>query len=67
VVTVIAGAAAVLAGEYVFYSEAMTRAGTGAVVVCGALYFFFRWLGRREARRRGRTDSGRGQLDRPED
>jgi hypothetical protein len=62
VVTVIAGAMTALAGEYVFYSEAMTRAGTGAVVVCGALYFFFRWLGRREARRRGRE-----QLDRLED
>ena len=67
VITVIAGAAAVLAGEYVFHSEAMIRTGTGAVVICGALYFFFRWLGRREARRGDRTATGPGRSDRPED
>jgi hypothetical protein len=67
VITVIAAAAAVLAGEYVFYSGAMTRTGTGAVLICGALYFFFRWLGRREARRRDRAATGPAHSDRPED
>ncbi len=66
-ITVIAGAAAVLAGEYVFYSGAMTRTGAGAVLICGVLYMFFRWLGRREAWRRVRAASGTGPSDRPED
>ncbi|MDH3597923.1 MAG: hypothetical protein OEU09_22205 [Rhodospirillales bacterium] len=65
VITVIAGAAVVLVGEYVFYSRAMIRTGTGAVLICGALYFFFRWLGRRESRRR--DPPGPGNSDRPED
>ena len=66
-VTVVAGAAAVLAGEYVFYSGAMTRTGTGAVLICGALYFFFRWLGLREAGRRDRDPPGPGRSERPDD
>ncbi len=67
VITVIAGAAAVLVGEYVLQSAAMIRTGTGAVLICGALYFFFRWLGRREARRRDAADAGRERSDRPGD
>jgi hypothetical protein len=67
VISVIAGAAAMLAGEYVFHSAAMTRTGTGAALICGALYFFFRWLGGREARRRGRTPPDPQRSTRPDD
>jgi len=67
VISVIAGAAAVLAGEYVFHSGAMIRTGVGAVLICGALYFFFRWLGRREAQRRDRAAAGPGSSDPPEE
>jgi hypothetical protein len=71
VISVIAGAAAMLAGEYVFNSRAMTRTGTGAALICGALYFFFRWLGGREARRHDRPpadlDGSKPPNDAPED
>lgn len=51
--SVVAGVATMLTGERVFHSPAMERAGAGLALVSGAVYFFFRWLGRREARRRG--------------
>lgn len=53
VISVVAGALAMLVGERIFHSEAMESAGAGLALVSGAVYFFFRWLGRREARRRG--------------
>jgi hypothetical protein len=62
VITVIAGAAATLAGEYVVHSEALVRVGTGGVLIAGAVYFVFRWLGRRETRRR---ESAGGDQERP--
>jgi hypothetical protein len=66
VMTVIAGALATLAGEYVAHSQAMVRVGTGAVLIGGVLYFVFRWLGRREARRRAAAGAGRERSSRPE-
>ena len=67
VITVIAGAVATLVGEYVLHSEALVRVGTGAVLIGGAVYFVFRWLGRREARRRESAGTGRDRSDQTED
>ena len=66
-ITVIAGAVATLVGEYVLHSEALVRVGTGAVLIGGAVYFVFRWLGRREARRRESAGTGRDRSDQTED
>ncbi len=63
VISVMAGVAAVLAGSYLFHSTAMEQAGTGLTLICGALYFVFRWLGRREMRRRGRAGPGQDERD----
>ena len=42
-------------------SEAAKTVGVGVVLIAGALYFFFRLLGRREARRQAeRREDGRG-------
>ncbi len=57
VVSVVAGVATMLTGERLFHSPAMETAGAGLALVSGAVYFFFRWLGRREARRRGPEQS----------
>lgn len=57
VISAIAGAAAMLTGEYLFRSPALVTVGTGTALTCGALYFFFRLLGKREMRRRGETDA----------
>lgn len=54
VASVIAGVALALIGEMVLGSEPVRNTGTGVGVVSGAIYFAFRWLGRREARRRDR-------------
>lgn len=62
VISVIGGAILALAGEFVFDSQALGRAGGWLAVVCGAIYFVFRWLGRREARRRA---AERDAQDRP--
>ena len=51
VITILAGALFALAGEYIMASEAAKTVGVGVVLIAGALYFFFRLLGRREARR----------------
>ena len=67
VITVVAGGAATLAGEYVFHSRALVQVGTGAVLIGGAVYFVFRWLGRREARRRDAAGKGQKRPDRSED
>lgn len=52
VITILSGALLTLAGEYYFHDEAVKNAGVGIVLVGGLVYFFFRVLGRREARRR---------------
>ncbi len=57
VMTILAGALFALAGEYLLASEAAKTVGVGVVLIAGALYFFFRLLGRREARRH--KDQGR--------
>ena len=67
VITVVAGGAVTLAGEYVYDSEVMIRVGTGAVLIGGAIYFVFRWLGRREARRREAAGTGQERSNQPED
>ena len=67
VITVVAGGALTLGGKYIYHSEAMIRVGTGAVLIAGALYFVFRWLGRREARRREAAAAGREPPERFKD
>ena len=52
VVSLLAGVAITLVGEYMLHSQAVSRAGAWLAIVSGAIYFFFRWLGRRETRRR---------------
>lgn len=44
--SVIAGAVIALLGDYYFHNEAIKNVGVGAVIVSGAIYFFFRFLGR---------------------
>lgn len=65
VVSAVFGAAVMLTGEYVFHSRPVAHFGTGIALVCGALYFVFRWLGKREMRRRDaartRVEPGRDQ------
>lgn len=50
---VLIGAFLVVAGEYIWPSRILQYTGLALVLVGGALYFFFRWLERREAARRG--------------
>lgn len=52
VVSAMAGAAIMLAGEYFLQSPEAVRLGTGIAIVCGGLYFIFRLLGKREMKRR---------------
>ena len=61
------GGAVTLAGEYVYHSKAMVTVGTGAVLIAGGIYFVFRWLGRREARRREAAATGHERPERLED
>ena len=51
VASVLAGAVLALAGEPLFASRALANAGFGMAVVCGLLYWVFRLIGRRAARR----------------
>jgi hypothetical protein len=63
VLTILFGAAVTLAGHYYFHDPAVSRFGFGVVMVGGVIYFFFRILGRREARRqatRGNNDLAPG-------
>jgi uncharacterized membrane protein YdjX (TVP38/TMEM64 family) len=52
VITILSGALLTLAGEYYFQDEGIKRLGVGIVLTGGMIYFFFRVLGRREAKRR---------------
>ncbi len=57
VASVLAGAVLTLTGETLFGSRALATSGLGLAVVCGALYWFFRLLGKRRAeQRRDKTD-----------
>jgi hypothetical protein len=71
VVSLLAGVAVTLVGEYMLYSEPVSRAGTWLAIVSGAIYFFFRWLGRRESRRRAEDgepgDDNRQDSSSPQD
>jgi hypothetical protein len=51
VASVLAGAVLTLTGEPLFGSRALANVGLGMAVVCGALYWVFRLLGRSAARR----------------
>ena len=66
-ISVVAGGAVTLAGEYIFHNQTMIGVGTGAVLIGGAIYFVFRWLGRREARRRKAAGAGYERPERLED
>lgn len=57
-ISTVAGVVLGLAAESVFHSEALGRAAAGLAVVSAVLYFFFRFLGWRETRRRARENSG---------
>ncbi len=61
--TVIGGVALVLLGDYVWHNEAMKNVGTGAVLLGGFIYFFFRVLGKREAKRRQDSQSSQHDND----
>jgi hypothetical protein len=50
-VSLLAGVAIALVGEYMLHSEPVSQAGAWLAIVSGAIFFFFRWLGRRETRR----------------
>jgi polyferredoxin len=52
VVTILGGAVVALSGDYYFHDEDVKNTGVGIVLVGGFIYFFFRVLGRREARKR---------------
>jgi hypothetical protein len=52
VVSLLAGVAITLVGEYMLRSQPVSQAGAWLAIVSGAIYFFFRWIGRRETRRR---------------
>jgi uncharacterized membrane protein YvlD (DUF360 family) len=54
IATVICGAILAIAGEILARDTGLSRLGTGMAVIGGVVYAFFRWLGRREARRQAR-------------
>lgn len=58
VASVLAGAVLVLTGETLLGNRALATAGLGLAVVCGVLYWVFRLIGRRAARRH---DAGNGK------
>lgn len=51
VASTVLGAIVMLAGFYVWNSEAAVNAGTGLALISGLAYAFFRVLGRRQAER----------------
>jgi hypothetical protein len=51
--SVVVGALITLSGEALFGSRALASAGLGMAVVCLALYWFFRLLGKRAAEKHG--------------
>ncbi len=56
--TVIAGAVFAIVGETVLHDPVMARVGTGAALVAGAIYAFFRRLGTRQAGKGGARRRG---------
>ncbi len=61
VLTVMAGAVFAIVGETVLHDPVMVRVGTGAALVAGAIYAFFRRLGARQAERGGAGKGGAGK------
>lgn len=59
VISLMIGAAMSLAGELVWHNEAISQTGGWIAVISGAAYFVFRWLGRREAKRRAQRPADR--------
>ena len=66
VASVFAGAILALLGDLYFHNEALKLVGVGTVILAGAVYFFFRFLGRREAARRRRDSDGGEGPSRPD-
>ncbi len=58
IATVVAGALLTISAEEVFGDPALSYVGTGAAVIAGAIYFFFRYLARREAKKRSVGKNG---------
>lgn len=54
------GIGLMLLGGELWDNPAISRFGSWLALVSGALYFVFRWLGRREARRRRAEAEGKG-------
>lgn len=67
VANIVVGALLALFGERLLDSPAASQFGTGLMLVAGALYFFFRWLGVREARRRLQDSPDPQSQDTPQD
>ncbi|WP_282604715.1 hypothetical protein [Pelagibius sp. Alg239-R121] len=52
IANVLVGAVLAITGATLDLSPAFGRVGLGLAIICGSIYFFFRWLQRKEARRR---------------
>ena len=61
--SILVGAALTLAGEPLFGSRALANAGFGLAIVCFVLYWVFRLLGRRAARRQDGNGGRKGDGD----
>ena len=61
VLSVVAGAAITLAGQFVWQRPDISELGAWIALVSGAIYLVFRWLGAREARRRVQAADDGGQ------
>ncbi|MFQ6019067.1 MAG: hypothetical protein ACE5KF_12840 [Kiloniellaceae bacterium] len=55
VATVVVGALLAVAGETLYQNPGLARFGAVVAFVGGAIYAVFRWLGRRETRRRAQA------------
>ena len=58
VIDVMIGAVLTITGESLFGSPALSQVGFGLAIVGAVLYFFFRWLGAKQAKRRAQPDEG---------
>ena len=61
ILSVVAGGAIALAGRFVWQRPDIGELGTWIVLVSGAIYLVFRWLGVREARRRAQAADEGGE------
>ncbi|TQV79874.1 hypothetical protein [Denitrobaculum tricleocarpae] len=58
IANVLVGAVLAIAAETMHLPPAVGQVGLGLVLVCGGIYFFFRWFQRKEARRRLEQNGG---------